>query len=340
MSMLSRLENILGRKHTLVFVISSPRSGSTWLKQALNVHPEIHCTENRLFGPHFDVVLDGPLKVPRLRITLDAYVDSLLKSVTRDGLALDGAALRNRIVRELAISLMRVEYGLSRRRILVDKFTPYVGTAKQAIALLQELFPAAKLVHLVRDGRDVVTSGVFHWLNKTLDGQRECDVARARRTIFTEGISGPSLDRFFTEPELDEWARTWSEPNRTMMDVAGTQRVHRIRYEDMLQDHGQELQRLFEFISAAADDVTIGRCIAASAFERMSGGRTRGQMDPTAHVRSGVAGDWKTYFRRVDAQQFHKLAGRELIELGYETSDAWVHSAPETLRLTARRIAS
>ena len=64
--------------HRVCFMISAPRSGTTWLKQALNSHPEIYCTENRFFGGYSDFVIGDKASTPRMRITLDKYVDSFL----------------------------------------------------------------------------------------------------------------------------------------------------------------------------------------------------------------------------------------------------------------------
>ena len=58
------------------FVVSAPRSGSTWLARSLNLHPEVFATEQRLFGEHVDLWSDRR-GGQSLKITQDAYVRNL-----------------------------------------------------------------------------------------------------------------------------------------------------------------------------------------------------------------------------------------------------------------------
>ena len=60
------------------FIVCAPRSGTTWLVQALGALPDVYATELRAFGHHVDLVEDAGAARPRLRITLDRYVDALL----------------------------------------------------------------------------------------------------------------------------------------------------------------------------------------------------------------------------------------------------------------------
>jgi len=55
------------------FILSAPRSGSTWLAKALNGHPDIFATENRLFGEFCEIWpnSDGSMSP---RITFDEFV--------------------------------------------------------------------------------------------------------------------------------------------------------------------------------------------------------------------------------------------------------------------------
>jgi len=41
-------------------------------------------------------------------------------------------------------------------------------------------------------------------------------------------------------------------------------------------------------------------------------------------LRKGVAGDWRNHFSKDAKQVFNKLAGKELIKLGYEIDESWI----------------
>lgn len=329
------LDFIFPRKLTEVaFVISCPRSGSTWLKAAINGHPEAHCTEHRLYGPYCDIAHDGASRTPRLRVTLDAYVAALAKSLEIG----QGAApeLLEQLTRTLASSLMEFERKTSGKKCIVDKVTPYRGTAEHVVQQTLTHFPEAKLIHLYRDGRDVATSGVFHALNRSSD-EREPEESQNRRRFFGEASSRGVLRRFFSDEELQHWARHWDEVSQAVLAVERTQAIHRVAYEQMLEQHAETLRVLLGYIGLDANPAIVEACVVGSTFEAMSGGRPRGSNVPNAHVRNGESGNWKEYFTRRDGQLFHDIAGNSLAALGYESDDRWIEQLPVELELTRAR---
>jgi hypothetical protein len=80
---------------------------------------------------------------------------------------------------------------------------------------------------------------------------------------------------------------------------------------------------VLEWLGVAADGATVKHLVDTHTFEQLSGGRTRGQEDPTAEWRKGVSGDWKNHFTNEDKQQFKSIAGELLVELGYEQGTDW-----------------
>ena len=316
---------------TLCFLVSAPRSGSTWLKEALNAHPEVFCTENRLFGRHYDLVSDDGRAQPRLRITLDRYVDSLIEPYHVAALNISPPEARQRLVTELARTLISFGRRASGRRLIVDKITPYLHTADDVLRQIDAVFPEARLIHLVRDGRDVAVSGVFHWMTKTIAGAQRSERALDRRRIFIRGKEPGAFDRFFDDEEIEEWAALWRQPIDAVGRRGGRPAMLTVRYEHLIADQAGELRRIFDYLGAASDPRTIARCARASAFERMSGGRRRGETDPTAHVRKGIVGDWRNYFTRRDGERFHAAAGARLMQLGYADDEHWFEHLPDRL---------
>lgn len=66
----------------------------------------------------------------------------------------------------------------------------------------------------------------------------------------------------------------------------------------------------------------IDKIIKAQDFERVSG-RTPGQEDQREFIRKGIIGDWRNYISDDNKQRFKKIAGRFLIDLGYEQNNDW-----------------
>jgi len=303
------------------FIIASPRSGTTWLSKALDAHPHLYCTERRLFGNYSDLIQDEGAEQPRLRCTLDKFVSA---SLLPQNMSDENILLKNYIK-----ALIHTEKEVQGAKAAIDKITPYVGTAPHVLHQLNTFFPGSKIVHLMRDGRDVCTSGVFHWFNKVPLGHETSEFERDRKAFFTGESTTFNQDRFFTDVEIEEWAETWAGPVKISQTSDGHP-LHTIRYEDMLEDIESVLAELFNFLNLNAKPAILEQCLAVSSFKKMSG-REQGEAKQGAHVRKGIAGDWKNYFTRQDAELFHSIAGRELISAGYEADDAWVSALPEVL---------
>jgi len=315
-----------------VFVITSPRSGTTWLLRALNTHPEIFATELRAFGEYVDMVQDAGAAAPRLRITLDRYVDALLTSHQWEPLGGSRAVVRDDLVRTIYRSLRDHALSRANRRVFLDKLTPYFGTATTAVDAIARLFPQAKVILLVRDGRDVAVSGVMHWLTKDRADRRPTPHQVERRASVLQQTR--TMTRFFSDDEVTEWALTWRQPIDAVMAHNDTIDCLVVRYESMLTHLDHELRRLFAFLEVGIPDGIVEACVAGSTFEVMSGGRRRGDDLPGAHVRKGVVGDWHQYFTHRDAALFNELAGDVLIDWGYEPDDTWAAQPPQACRST------
>ncbi len=305
----------------LHFVLSAPRSGSTWLATALNHHPQIFATENRLFGEFFEV-WRNPNGTTSPRITLDAYVRAVAGHHFHDAMGMDSGEFFRELLPTLMDSL--VEFGLrhSGKSLIVDKVTPYPGTSECVCQRIRQFVPGGKIILLTRDGRDVVTSGVFDWIH------REAETS-PRHRFFAQGESGLKLDRFFDDQTLTHWAQLWTET----IQVCRTRKIDgHITYEQMQTDHPSALQQLFSILGVDEDLEIANACARATTFEAMTG-RESGQEQPLAKARKGVVGDWKNYFTRRDGQLFWKIAGEAMQYAGYERDDRWVHTLPETLDL-------
>ena len=144
------------------------------------------------------------------------------------------------------------------------------------IPMLHALYPRAKFVHIYRDPRDVATSAWFQ------DGVRDT------KRNFEEFIH-----HFMNE--------VWPLQVGTAKEVGpqlGVEQYLEVRYEDLLVDERGELGRVLRFLGVDDGDEVLGLCHEAGAFEKMSGGRKRGDGDNTKFYRRGVCGDWVNHLPR------------------------------------------
>jgi len=58
-------------------------------------------------------------------------------------------------------------------------------------------------------------------------------------------------------------------------------------------------------------------------FSKLSGGRRRGEVDPSSHYRRGVHGDWLNHFSLEHLQFFKERYGDIVLQYGYENDPDW-----------------
>jgi len=315
-----------GQYEEVFFIAGEMRSGTSWLRRTLDAHPEIACgQEGSFFGRDYDheeiPVYAGPVssftralavseefrvwhELPWNRWT-DCYEEDL-RTLTR--LSID--------------YFLAKEIARTGKRIVGDKSPQHTGCLDE----IHEIYPDARVIHIVRDGRDVAVSTVHHWWRLAKDrpgGVFELTPEELEiRDAYLEDREGflASGRSIFTEERLGQLARRWSyrvgKAHRDGTALYG-ERYLEIRYEDLLRDAPNTLRRILELLRARGGDNVIERCILASSFERASN-RRQGEEDSRSFFRKGVAGDWRSVFTQRDREIYQELAGDQLIRMGYD----------------------
>lgn len=67
----------------------------------------------------------------------------------------------------------------------------------------------------------------------------------------------------------------------------------------------------------------LRRILDKKSFQRMSGGRAKGQEDVKNHFRKGVPGDWRNHFTPALLEAFKAQYHHLVLKLGYETDAGW-----------------
>ena len=315
-----------GEYDVVFFIVGEMRSGTSWLRRTLSAHPEIVCGhEGSFFGRGYSreeiPVYPGPVSsfTRALRVSEELRVwHELPWNRWKGGYEDDLRHLTQRSV-DYFLSKEVVRTG---KRIVGDKSPQHT----ECLDEIYEIYPDARIVHVVRDGRDVAVSAMHHWWRLAKDRPEgvfeltpeELEIRdaylRDRKGFLASGRS------IFTEERLGQLARRWSyRVGKARQDGTALygERYLEVRYEDLLRDAPEALRRVLGLLRARRGAGVIERCIRASDFERVSN-RQRGEEDPGSHLRKGVAGDWRSVFAERDLEIYEELAGERLIEMGYE----------------------
>lgn len=319
----------------IFFVIGRLRSGTTWLMRLLNAHPEILCRgEGRFFGRNWR---EEKMKDLQVRKQPSSLHHALQTSEYLRYWVERSVWSRDEDTEEHMINLTRlaVNYFLTRKlsesgKKMVGDKTPLVDTS--IVEEISQVYPGAKVIHIVRDGRDAAVSLTHYMWNNSYEegGLYTLDPEElTRRESYRQGPqqalkTGESI---FTRKRIRKAARVWNDRVGDVVDNGPTlvgANYKEVRYEDLLERPTDEAKKLLQFLGADSSEGVVTRCVRATSFERRAKGRARGEEDNTSSAaRKSIASDWRNVFTERDRQIFKEEAGDLLIKLGYEKDDNW-----------------
>jgi hypothetical protein len=265
-----------------IFVIGHMRSGTTWVYETLTAHPavagafETWLFTNRagLAGLFHAVHWDRAEIARGERFT--GHPVGLSQLVGREEIL--------REVRELTGGWLAARLE-PHHRFLVEKTPRHLI----AMPLIAEVFPGARFVHVLRDGRDVIVS---------------------KRAVAPGWARPGRPSRRSTYREARSWRSDLERVRADSREVAD--RLTEVRFESLTADPRGAARRLFEFCRIPCDEATLDEVVRATQLDRSSA-------DEGGFRRAGRVGDWAGRFSLLDALLFELAAGGALVSSGYES---------------------
>ncbi len=297
------------------FIFGHARSGTTLLMRLVRLHPEVHCN----YQAHFFT------RQPLLKslVNTSEAEEWLTRKSNRWN---QGRDLSPLVLRAAADFIMERDAVKEGKMIVGDK-SPSSTIHGQAVRDMHSIYPDAKLVYIVRDGRDVLISERFRNLveeSKFLktEDKRIIEELRKDQTPFTNGTRS-----IFTETVIRRVAKGW------VTNVQATEEEGKrlfgdhycsLRYEDLLESPYEELTRLWKFLGVKKIDKSLEEKIKA---EMESNPDEEWQAKRNEEIASflpkGHAGNWERLFTARDKSLFKEVAGEMLIKWNYEKDLNW-----------------
>ncbi len=279
------LNDILADKQ-IFFIIGCQKSGTTWVESILNGHPQICCHGEtklaHLIAPVFSQAVEKYNKQHKAKKLGMLYHDAVVHLIRTTMAMLFHQWAAHDVPNVKCFGERTPEHAL-------------------AIPILLGLFPEARFIHIIRDGRDGAVSGWFHNLKQ-------------KNTNFGNVFPKfSSYAQYFADKHWCKYIHTARQSAETIPD-----QYMEIRYEDLHQQNESNIKIMLQFLEVDADNDMICKCADAGSFKRLSGGRERGQVDNKSHFRKGIVGDWKTHFDEDAYHAFMRIAGDLIHDLGYE----------------------
>jgi protein-tyrosine sulfotransferase len=274
----------------------APRSGTTLLRRLLDRHPEVCAgAETKLFVPAaFNLAwLAQSYAIPRPEL------DEMRRRAPSQAAFIDAFAGRVR--------------GIAGKGRWAEKTPQNI----RHLDWILEHFPVAAVVHIVRDGRDVVCSMREHPDWRWVDG---------------------AWQRVLVPRALGWYAQRWLEDTAAGMARRGDSRYAEVRYEDLVVDPRRALEALCERLGIAVDQDWLGEpgllggamSTAGAAIVRatpepgqgregaIDGMARSGRPDYEGAVSAISVGRWRNDLSPAELAEVERICGPRLRQLGYE----------------------
>ncbi|MFN0022584.1 MAG: sulfotransferase family protein [Parvularculaceae bacterium] len=261
-----------------IFVGGAPRSGTTLVRAILDSHPDIVC------GPELRTT---PTIARLFRETSATIGEVLLEHygfTEQDLLA---------TYRDLIYAFLAPLHAQSGKARIAEK-TP--ANALYFVEL-HRLFPESRLIHVVRDPRDVVAS---------LLGMDWRDAITGAPLAITASVAGAALG--------------WREH---VLAARGARafgaKVHDLRYEALIADPGTALASLFAFLGVSPSDQPLAHHLNFSARAGENETSAKAVAEP---LNTGAIARWRRDLQPGAVAEIERIAGSLLAECGYAPADA------------------
>ncbi len=293
-----------------VFIVGCHRSGNTLLQRIVNAHPLVAIPRESHWIPEYFEERRG--------LTPEGWVTPELISCLLE----NPKFTRLQIGREELEALQATEqpmpyasfvtgifdlYGKAQGKALVGDKTPgYV----RKLRTLHALWPRARFVHLIRDGRDVCLA-MLAW----------CRPHPRRPQTFATWKDDP----------VSTAAVWWGLNVRLGRDAGkslGPELYYEMRYESLVARPAEECAALCAFLGVPYEEAML----------RFHEGRTRKEPGLTSNSAwlpvTPALRDWRSQMPAEDVERFEAGVGELLGELGY--SRAFPHPRPEAVEQASR----
>lgn len=295
------------------FIFGHARSGTTLLARLVRLHPEIHCN----WQAHFFT------RQPLLRsLVADSDVAAWLSRKSNRWNR--GSDLSPIVMRAASDFILERDARQVGKSVVGDK-SPNSLLNGQAVRELHAIYPDAKLIFIVRDGRDVLISHRFQQFIDTPEHLSQQDVAILETFIKNPDPFMHGDSSIFTPNGIAQAAHGWVQNVQETDQLARKlypDQYHCLRFEDLLNQPNVQLRKLWELLGVDAtglEDVVATEMSSNpdADWQRQKAGSL------VSNLEKGKHGSWQDLFTHRDRETFKEIAGEMLTTLEYEKDLNW-----------------
>ncbi|WP_079478174.1 sulfotransferase [Halobacillus salinus] len=263
-----------------IFIGGAGRSGTTLLRVMLNAHPNL-CS-----GPEFKLMPD----IINLYNKMNSQgFESILKSYH-----LDNQYLKETYAK--FISDLFNNFLLDNHANRIVEKTPHNVLMMKEVS---QIFPEAKFIHVVRDGRDVASS---------LTDMKWTDF-EGNPIWYVKNINNAS----------EYWMKVVSQGLKDAQDPSMNGKVLLVSYEDLIDDPKSVMEKVLNFIDEPWSDLVLEHEKVSRVNEPIESSTEQ----VSKKIYKSSKKRWREKFTEEDKGTFKQIAGEMLVHLGYEDNSNW-----------------
>jgi hypothetical protein len=291
------------------FVFGHARSGTTLLARLLRVHPEVHCNWQTHFFTR-EPFLEDLVAAPEIQAWLSQSSNRWI----------DGKDFSPLAVRAVGDLMLEREADRLGKWVVGDK-SPNTKVNGEAVRKMHRIYPDAKLIFIVRDGRDTAIS---HRFLNFIDfpeflSREDLKIREAFAQDPAPFFQGQRS--FFLDGQLQEAAEKWVknvEETHTLGQELFQEQYFSLRYEDLVARPFEVICSLWEFLGVDSSLPDLEDGILGQFEKNPDASWQKKQAEGLVeNLQKGKAGNWEELFTAVDEQRFQEAAGQTLQEWGY-----------------------
>jgi len=262
----------------IVVIGGCARSGTTLCRVMLNAHPDI------VIGPHTNIFVPITVNLPYIASQLSIDLDDVKRMHCHSS---DWAEFIDNI-----------------RAAMVHKYNKPVWGEKTARNVhsfdwILRHFPNCRLIHMVRDGRDVISS-LRTYPHKQLVDDEICSMPHH-------------------EMPLSECADRWLRATGEGMAFRGDERYIEVRYEDMVREPEATMRRILAVMGLPFNEVVLKHdCQAGPLVDTTKFYQNATAITPINHK---AIGRWRKDISESEQHEIFPHLSQRLNELGYDASN-------------------
>jgi hypothetical protein len=310
------------------FIFGHARSGTTLLTRLVRLHPLVHCN----YQAHFFT------RAPLLETLVadDAVGAWLTRRSNRWNHGKDLSPLVLRAASDFIMERDARRVGKAGPGCLVGDKSPNSLLDGEAVRLMVKVYPEARLVFIVRDGRDAAIS---HRFQAFIDNPQSLSREDERIRQGFENDPNPFLcgeRSLFTDKGLRQAAEGWVhnvvDTHQTALELLRANdlyphRYYSLRYEDLLAKSSEgrnsfsAMTRLWAFLGVDPASSGLAEALTDELQQNPDADWQHEKAGGIANaLQKGKSGGWSTIMTARDRQLFWEIAGDTLKAWGYEAS--------------------